>query len=117
MLSMIAAAGLVTAVLTNGSRPRQNRKLERLGLAGRVGPVFTPDDLGVAKPDPAAFRLACERWGLAPGEVVSVGDNHEFDVLGARTAGLHAIHLDRRGEGPHDEPHRIGSLAALRVGV
>jgi putative hydrolase of the HAD superfamily len=116
MLATIAAAGLTTAVLTNGSRQQQNRKLEKVGLTG-IGPVYTPDDLGVAKPDPAAFRLACDRWGLAPAEVVSVGDNHEFDVLGARAAGLHAIHLDRRGEGPFDEPHRIGTLAALRVGV
>jgi putative hydrolase of the HAD superfamily len=116
MLATIAAAGLTTAVLTNGSRQQQNRKLERVGLTG-IGPVYTPDDLGVAKPDPTAFLLACSRWGLAPAEVVSVGDNHEFDVLGARAAGLHAIHLDRRGEGPFDEPHRIGSLAALRVGV
>jgi putative hydrolase of the HAD superfamily len=117
MLSMIAAAGLATAVLTNGSKRQQNRKLERVGLAGRVGPVYTPDDLGVAKPDALAFRLACSRWGLAPGEVLSVGDNHEFDVLGARAAGLRAIHLDRRDEGPFDEPHRISSLTALRVGV
>jgi putative hydrolase of the HAD superfamily len=117
MLSTIAAAGLVTAVLTNGNRGQQHRKLERVGLAGRVGPVYTPDDLGVAKPAPEAFRLACSRWGLAPNEVVSVGDNHEFDVLGARAAGLRAIHLDRRDEGPFDEEHRIGSLAALRVGV
>jgi putative hydrolase of the HAD superfamily len=116
MLATIAAAGLTTAVLTNGSRQQQNRKLERVGLTG-IGPVYTPDDLGVAKPDPTAFLLACSRWGLAPAEVVSVGDNHEFDVLGARAAGLHAIHLDRRGAGPFDEPHRIGSLAALRVGV
>jgi putative hydrolase of the HAD superfamily len=116
MLATIAAAGLTTAVLTNGSRQQQNRKLERVGLTG-IGPVFTPDDLGVAKPDPTAFLLACSRWGLAPDEVLSVGDNHEFDVLGARAAGLHAVHLDRRGEGPFDEPHRIGSLAALRVGA
>lgn len=117
MLSMIAAAGLETAVLTNGSRQQQNRKLARVGLTGRVGPVYTPDDLGVAKPDPAAFRLACERWGVPPDEVLSVGDNHEFDVLGARAAGLHAIHLDRRDEGPFTEAHRISSLTALRVGV
>jgi putative hydrolase of the HAD superfamily len=113
-LAAIAGAGLQIAVLTNGNAKQQRRKLAAIGLTG-IGPVYTPDDLGVAKPDRAAFRSACERWGLAPEEVLSVGDNHEFDVLGARAAGLRAVHLDRHDRGPHDEPHRIRSLTALRV--
>ncbi|MET0422875.1 MAG: HAD family hydrolase [Actinoplanes sp.] len=113
-LAAIADAGLTTAVLTNGSTEQQNGKITRVGLAGRLGPVFTVDDLGVAKPDPAAFRLACERWGRAPGEVLSIGDRHDLDVLPARAAGLFAAHLDRRGRGPFDEPHRLASLAGLR---
>jgi putative hydrolase of the HAD superfamily len=112
-LAAIAAAGLATAVLTNGIREQQNDKLARVGLAGRVGPVFTVDDLGVAKPDPDAFRGACRRWGLAPGSVLSVGDRYDLDVLAARAAGLSAIHLDRYGLGPLDEPQRITSLCDL----
>ena len=112
-LTAVAAAGLVPAVLTNGTTAQQHDKLARVGLAGRVGPVFTVDDLGVAKPDPAAFRLACDRWGLPPAAVLSVGDNHAFDVLAARRAGLRAAHLDRRDEGPHDDPHRLRSLTEL----
>jgi putative hydrolase of the HAD superfamily len=112
-LAAIAAAGLVTAVLTNGARGQQHKKLQRSGLGGRVGPVFTVDDLGVAKPHAGAFLGACERWGLAPGEVLSIGDNHDLDVVAARAAGLRAGHLDRLGEGPAGEPHRITSLRQL----
>jgi putative hydrolase of the HAD superfamily len=112
-LTGLAAAGLATAVLTNGSRGQQLRKLARTGLEGGVGPVFTVDDLGVAKPDPEAFQRACERWGYAPAEVLSVGDNHALDVLAARAAGLSAVHLDRYGRGPAGEPHRITSLREL----
>ncbi|BCJ55310.1 haloacid dehalogenase [Actinoplanes sp. NBRC 14428] len=112
-LEIIAAAGLATAVLTNGSRVQQHRKLARTGLAGRVGPVFTVDDLGVAKPDPRAYRLVCERWGHNASEVLSVGDDHELDVAGARAAGLHAAHLDRPGTGPADEAVRLTSLRDL----
>ena len=112
-LSALAARGLATAVLTNGSRGQQLRKLAATGLGGRVGPVFTVDDLGVAKPHAEAFRGACERWGLAPGEVLSVGDNYALDVLGARAAGLSAVHLDRLDRGPAAEQHRITSLRAL----
>jgi putative hydrolase of the HAD superfamily len=112
-LDALAASGLATAVLTNGVTDQQTDKIARVGLTGRLGPVFTAEDLGVAKPDPEAFRLACARWGLQPSAVLSVGDRHDLDVLAARAAGLHAVHLDRLDEGPHDEPARIVSLAAL----
>ncbi|WP_306209772.1 HAD family hydrolase [Actinoplanes sp. RD1] len=114
-LTALAAAGVATAVLTNGSAVQQRKKLTRTGLAGLVGPVFTVDDLGVAKPDPAAFRRACERWGRPADRVVSVGDNYALDVLGARAAGLRAIHLDRLARGPYDETHRITTLRDLPV--
>jgi putative hydrolase of the HAD superfamily len=112
-LTALAAAGLATAVLTNGSRGQQLRKLSRTGLVDRVGPVFTVDDLGVAKPHAEAFLTSCERWGYAPGEVLSVGDDHALDVLAARAAGLSAVHLDRHGRGPAGEPHRVTSLREL----
>lgn len=112
-LRIVVRAGLATAVLTNGSTVQQNKKLARTGLSALVGPVFTVDDLGVAKPDPEAFRRACERWGLAPAEVLSVGDNHALDVVAARAAGLHAAHLDRFGRGPLGEPCRLATLREL----
>jgi putative hydrolase of the HAD superfamily len=112
-LAWLGAAGRATAVLTNGSRGQQLRKLERTGLAALAGPVFTVDDLGVAKPHAAAFEKSCARWGYAPGEVLSVGDDHALDVLGARAAGLSAVHLDRHGRGPAGEAHRLTSLREL----
>lgn len=112
-LAALAAAGLATAVLTNGIRGQQLRKLAWTGLGDRVGPVYTVDDLGVAKPHAAAFREACSRWGFAPGEVLSVGDNYALDVLGARAAGLSAVHLDRHDRGPAGELCRLTSLREL----
>lgn len=112
-LSAVTAAGLATAVLTNGVSEQQHAKLARVGLAGRVGPVWTVEDVGVAKPDPAAFRVACERWGLPPENVLSVGDRHDLDVVPARAAGLSAVLVDRHGAGPADEPHRIRTLRDL----
>jgi putative hydrolase of the HAD superfamily len=112
-LAALRSAGVVTAVLTNGVAGQQNDKIARVGLAGRLGPVFTAEDLGVAKPDPSAFSSACSRWGLPPSSVLSVGDRHDLDVLPARAAGLRAVHLDRRDEGPHEERFRITSLAVL----
>ena len=112
-LAALTAAGLTLAVLTNGTVEQQHAKLARSGLAGRVGPMFTVEDLGVAKPDPRAFRLCCDHLGLAPAAVLSVGDRHDLDVLPARAAGLRAVHLDRYDEGPHDDPDRVTTLRDL----
>jgi putative hydrolase of the HAD superfamily len=113
MLASLAAAGLATAVLSNGTIEQQNDKLTRVGLAGRVGPVFTAESLGVAKPDAGAFLEACSRWGMPPDAVVNVGDRYDLDVVGARGAGLRAVFLDRNGTGPAGEACRIRSLTEL----
>jgi FMN phosphatase YigB (HAD superfamily) len=67
----------------------------------------------VAKPDPRAYVGACQAIGLARGLVLHVGDLYDVDVRAPRAAGLQAVHLDRTGEGPSDEPARIASLAEL----
>ncbi|MBL7498256.1 HAD family hydrolase [Frankia sp. CNm7] len=112
-LTAVARAGLATAVLTNGIDQQQFAKVEAIGLAGRVGPVFTAEAIGVAKPAPITYLTVCERLGVPAEAVLHVGDRHDLDVLAPRAVGLNAVHLDRTGRGPLDEPHRITSLAEL----
>lgn len=42
----------------------------------------------IGKPEPAMFRLGCERLGIAPGEGVMIGDNPLTDGAGARAVGI-----------------------------
>lgn len=110
-LAAIARAGVATAVLTNGTVQQQTAKLARVGLLDKVGPVFTPENIGAAKPSAAAFLEACARLGLPPATVLHVGDRYDLDVVAARAAGLPAVHLDRSGGGHRDGA--IGSLAEI----
>jgi len=112
-LSMVATAGTRVAVLTNGAEHQQTQKIAVTGLAGRVGPLFCCDALGYAKPDPRAYQHVCEELGLACEHVLHVGDRYDLDVLGARAAGLAAVHLDRANRGPHHEPARVTTLNDL----
>jgi putative hydrolase of the HAD superfamily len=112
-LTAISRAGLATAVLTNGTVAQQTGKLARVGLLGRVGPVYTAEGIGSAKPAPRAYLIACDRLGLPPAAVLNVGDRYDLDVEGARAAGLRAVHLDRNGGGPMREHSRIASLREL----
>ena len=50
------------------------------------------------KPDPAIFRLLCDRYDLKPGECLFVDDN-EDNCIGARTAGMRAFHFTHKPHG------------------
>ncbi len=77
-----------TAIVTNGSRRVQRPKLDRAGLDGVVGRVYISGEVGLRKPDPALFRLALRRAGVAPGDALFVGDHPYEDILGGQRAGL-----------------------------
>lgn len=109
----IHRAGLQIAVLTNGTVEQQNDKLTRVGLSGRVGPVYTAEELGAAKPAAGAYLGACQRWGLPAAAVLHVGDRYDLDVEAARRAGLQAVHLDRSNERSPDTDDWIPSLCEL----
>jgi putative hydrolase of the HAD superfamily len=70
---------------------------DRFGLEGRFDVVLLAQEHGVRKPDPAFFERLCALAGCRPEEVVHVGDSVPADVVGARSAGLHAVWLNRAG--------------------
>ncbi|MGH2445565.1 MAG: HAD family hydrolase [Candidatus Limnocylindria bacterium] len=95
--------------------------LIELGLDRYLDFVLPSGAVGVAKPNPAFYRLALERAGVAPADGLMVGDSYRADVRGAWGAGMDAAWLDRR-EGmninPAHEPvpndvRRIHSLDEL----
>jgi len=101
------------AVLTNGADYQQRQKLAATGLSQRVGPMFSSDVIGFAKPDGRAFQHVCEQLKTEPSAAISIGDRYDLDILAARAAGLNAVHLDRARTRPDDEPRRIHTLADL----
>jgi putative hydrolase of the HAD superfamily len=75
--------------------------------------------VGVAKPDPAIFRIALDALGVpASDTVLYVGDSLRYDVAGAIAAGLQPVHFDPYGYCPAPEGHRhVTSLAALAAEI
>ncbi|MFI2368807.1 HAD family hydrolase [Streptomyces sp. NPDC018833] len=101
------------AVLSNSSIHNQDRKLRILGVRDRFEAVVCAVEIGVSKPEAAAFLAACEVIGLAPHEVAYVGDQPDIDARGAVEAGLTGIWLDRGGLGGRPELIRIAGLDEL----
>jgi putative hydrolase of the HAD superfamily len=125
-LRALAALGLPMGVVSNSDGTVQG-ELRRLGVCYapdgakqvcegiEVGVVVDSAVVGVAKPDPAIFRIALDALGVPPGaSVLHVGDSVRYDVAGARAAGLQPVHLDPHGFCPAPDGHEhVTSLAML----
>ena len=93
------------AVLTNHySLAKQRQKLADCGLTHLVDDLFVSAEMGLTKPDPAAFRAVLESCGAEAAEAVMVGDSLTSDVAGALATGLRVVWLNRhRATAPEDE--------------
>jgi len=102
------------AVLSNGNQGQQEEKVSRTGLGRYIDVVMTSDQLGVAKPDPRVFELACGRLGVPTRAAVYVGDQLEVDALAAAVAGLRGIWLNRAGATVPSGVEAIDNLTDLQ---
>lgn len=94
VLSALArlAARFPIAAVSNG-----NADLQRIGLDAFFTATVSASDYGAAKPDPGIYHEACRRLGVAPADVLHVGDDPHTDVIGAQQAGLYAAWINRKG--------------------
>ena len=83
-------------------------------LAPLIDEAVFSCEVGLAKPDPRIYRLACDRLGVEPSQALFLGDGANDELAGAERAGLRAVLLD--GTSPHGAGwtgERIGSLREL----
>ena len=72
---------------------------------------------GIEKPDPAIYRLAVERAGVAPEAAAHVGDSPAMDIEPAAAAGMRPVLLDRTGRYPDSGYLRITRLQDLAAAI
>ncbi len=95
-----------------------DRRLHRVAsglpeLSPWIEPLVISSEVGFRKPHPEFYRAACERLGLSPDEVLSIGDDLQNDVLGPSEVGLQALLLDREGRSgfPTDRASNLQEVA------
>ncbi len=115
VVERLAERGVPTAILTNGWSPLQHLKIAR--AIGFSGPILVSDELGILKPDAAAFGKLIDVLGVARERIWFVGDNPKTDIAGAQGAGLRGVWFDWESMTyPADAPRpdvRIGHLGEL----
>lgn len=84
---------------------------EQLGIREFFGTIVSSQQAGVEKPDPAIFNRALENMSLSADEsVLYLGNEYRADVMGARSAGLLPVLIDRFGLYPEADCLHYGSL-------
>jgi putative hydrolase of the HAD superfamily len=84
-------------IITNGQLDFQSAKIDGTGLTPHLEHVIASGEVGVAKPDPRIFRIACGVFEVTPDDAVYVGDRLHTDAIGAARAGLRGVWIDRTG--------------------
>ena len=116
MLRRLRAAGLSTAILSNGSPEMLAAAAENAGLVGLFDHVLSVELVGIYKPHPKVYRLACDRLGLDAGAILFVSSN-AWDVRAASAFGMRTTWCNRYGQRrerlPGQPDREIGSLAEL----
>ena len=101
VLSSLSSRGLKLALVSDRGAARE--KLAALGLADLPwAAVVSADETGVLKPSAAVLATTAARLGVAPAELLHVGDRDDADGAAARAAGCASVIIDPRQARPLD---------------
>lgn len=97
VLTRIRAMPAVRAIglVTNGPVEVQRDKIELLDLWSDIDFAVISGEIGIEKPDARIFAEALRRGSAGADQAVYVGDSPEFDMEGARNAGIARIWMNR----------------------
>jgi HAD superfamily hydrolase (TIGR01549 family) len=85
--------------------PTVHAVLKRDGLFDLFETIVVSADMGLRKPHPELFLSPCRTLGLAPRDVLFVGDSLSMDVVGAEGVGMDVAWLNEE-EKPITSPDR-----------
>ena len=87
-------------VISNAFPDVQYHKLTTIGVRHLLHCIVLSEEVGIRKPDPAIFELACADLNVEPERALYVGDSFANDVVGAHAAGLASCWFNPGGGSP-----------------
>lgn len=90
LLTGLRAAGHRLACLSNDVAEWSLILRRRFGLTNQITDWVISGEIGVRKPDPAAYTALCRRLQLPPHRILFI-DDRQANIAGARNAGFQAI--------------------------
>src|SRR5204863_2446793 len=107
-LDGLASKDIPLAIISNWDA-RLRPLLQQFRLDRYFEIIVVSCEVGFAKPSPVIFEHAAKKLGIAPENIVHVGDSAKEDVAGAEAAGIGALLIDRE-----KKAMEAGEIASLR---
>ena len=116
VLDQLKAAGMRTAILSNGSPPMLDAAVKAAKLETLLDAVLSVEEVGVYKPHPRVYQLAVDRLGI-PASAISFQSSNAWDAYAASAFGMQVVWCNRYGQRrerlPGSPDREIKSLAEL----
>ena len=97
MLAHLKAAGMNTAILSNGSPDMLDGAVSSAGIGENLDAVLSVEDVGVFKPHASVYDLVGKRFGCGKNEVLFVSSNG-WDAAAATGYGFTTAWVNRASE-------------------
>ncbi|MCV2872271.1 haloacid dehalogenase type II [Defluviimonas sp. WL0050] len=109
ILGRLKAAGLQTAILSNGSPDMLEGAVRSAGIGELLDDTLSVESTGIFKPDASVYRLVTNRFACTPDRVLFTSSNG-WDAAAASGFGFRTAWVNRAGQ-PMDRlparPHHV----------
>jgi 2-haloacid dehalogenase len=116
VLKQLKAAGLKTAILSNGTPAMLDSAAKNARIDSLLDAVLSVEQVGVYKPDPRVYQLAVDQLGI-PASQISFQSSNAWDAYAASSFGMKVVWCNRYGQRkerlPGKPDHEIETLAEL----
>src|SRR5713101_5641055 len=115
-LARLKAAGLKTAIPSNGAPRMLRAAVAGANIAHLLDEVLSVEEVGVYKPHPKIYQLGVDRLGIDPA-AISFQSSNAWDAYAASAFGMRVVWCNRYRQRPERLPgkpqHEVRSLAEL----
>ena len=109
VLARLKAAGLKTAILSNGTPRMLEAAVSNAEISEHLDAVLSVEDVGVFKPHPSVYQMGVNRLGFSA-DTMSFQSSNAWDAAAASAFGYRAIWINRFGQAYEripEPPHAV----------
>lgn len=116
MLARLKQGGLKLAILSNGTPQMLGAAVDNSGIRGSLDAILSVESVGVFKPHPSVYEMACSYFGLSAEKICFISSNG-WDAFSAKAFGFRVLWCNRFHQVPEQIPEtpdgEIGDLTQL----
>ncbi len=102
-LRALKAAGLKTAILSNGSPEMLQSAVDNAGISDLLDGVYSVESVGVFKPHPSVYQLAVDNLEISARHI-SFQSSNGWDAYSAKDFGFQTLWCNRFGQAEEQIP-------------